>query len=562
MPKVTYADEIDPSFGIPFPVGKLKVNKGDLELSLTPEQIANTPDDELLQLHELIEKQPTLEKQNPVEFGWTLPSWQRVLENWKDYKIHIILGGNRSTKSTFANRLCVNVAQKIDEAKVYHWHDNEERSIVDAQATIFNSLPIELREKGSKRGGSNYSTTYTQKTGFVGRLPTCILPPREGIDLGSSIFFKYYTQFLQNNQVAEGFNAHLIEMDEECPLKLFQTMISRTVDFHGRIILTFTTLQGWTPLIAELLKGAETVRSRYAPTEGRELPVEQICHAWPSARIYYWWTQDNPFIDNQELIDMYENRPAEERLARLYGIPTKTQQGKFPKFNRETNVVPHGEIPFIKDPENNPVTRYFITDPAGTKPYVAIWMGVLENGCVYIYRESPTEEWFLPHINNAGTPVGKPGQGQRPNGWGFKQWRDHFLGLEQGEEILQRICDPGFGTQKITKTDGQSDIFTEMALLDFHMVPVYRGDVEAGIAKVNNMLSWDDTKPMSEINRPKLYVSDQCMNTIESMLEYTGCSKEEHAKDFVDCVRYGIENGLAFCGEDNEHLKATGGGGY
>ena len=870
MPKVTYADEVIPDFGIPFPTGKLRVEKGELKLALSPEEIQATPDEELQTLFDLMEKQPILEKQDPVKYGWTLESWRRVMENWRDTKIHIILGGNRcitgdtpilcaktgverpvssikgehevlsmyrgdvaiakagepfrkgvlpilrvtledgssfrssfwhmvwdsngiwrpahslrvgdglslhpsmmgislkswrkdvphsfqtledlmddcfehshlcdellhaalesclvafqrrydapihstafdnipllisalasysrfgtkggqaytlshsqsqrllshlanldaasqiwgqffdilsrascrpcksasgslsdrgvwkddlqsivecvldlsshgsakldslynyvlayernwaaisslsntitsiervgkeevwdmeveyshnyyaqgcfhhnSTKSTFANRLLVDMAQKIDEAKIYHWHDNEERSVVDAQATIFNSLPFDLREKGQKRGGQNYSVTYNQKTGFVGRLPTCILPPRDGIDRGSSIFFKYYTQYLQNQQVAEGFNAHIIEMDEECPLKLFQTMIPRTVDFHGRIILTFTTLQGWTPLIAELLKGAETVATRYAPTEGRKLPVEQICHAWPSARIYYWWTQDNPFIDSHHLVEQYVNQPVEERLARLYGIPTKTQQGKFPKFNKDVNVVPHGEIPFIKHPDKYPVTRYFITDPAGTKPWVAVWIGVIGDGRVYVYRESPTEEWCQPHVNNAGTPVGKPSVGQKPNGWGYLQWKEHFLGLEQDEEIIQRICDPGFGTQKVTKTDGQTDLFSEMAALDFHMVPVYRGDVEAGVAKINDLLAWNDRKPMSVINRPQLYVSDQCQNTINSMLEYTGCSKEEHFKDFVDTIRYGVTNGLHYCEEGN--LTCTGGGGY
>lgn len=710
MPKVTYADEVIPDFGIPFPTGKLRVEKGELKLALSPEEIRATPDEELQTLYDLMEKQPILEKQDPVKYGWTLESWRKVMENWRDTKIHIILGGNRclhrdtlvpicrgtdqfqvpiqeirdgdavmsvihktegidwdwrsvegdaiskgyhkcvkvvlnlvgyrnsvegvmtficsenhqiklqfrdeyiaaknltpetdievypnemnlyrvrsvepagkhevwditvpktenyyaqgcfhhnSTKSTFANRLLVDMAQKIDEARIYHWHDNEERSVVDAQATIFNSLPSDLREKGQKRGGQNYSVTYNQKTGFVGRLPTCILPPRDGIDKGSSIFFKYYTQYLQNQQVAEGFNAHIVEMDEECPLKLFQTMIPRTVDFHGRIILTFTTLQGWTPLIAELLKGAETVATRYAPTEGRELPVEQICHAWPSARIYYWWTQDNPFIDSHHLVEQYVNQPVEERLARLYGIPTKTQQGKFPKFNKDVNVVPHGEIPFIKHPDKYPVTRYFITDPAGTKPWIAVWIGVISDGRVYVYRESPTEEWCQPHVNNAGTPVGKPSVGQKPNGWGYLQWKEHFLGLEQDEEIIQRICDPGFGTQKVTKTDGQTDIFAEMASLDFHMIPVFRGDVESGVSKINDLLAWDDRKPLSEINRPQLYVSDQCQNTINSMLEYTGCSKEEHWKDFVDGVRYGVVNGLHFC--ENGNLECTGGGGY
>lgn len=560
MAKVTYADEVDPYFGIPFPTGKIRVNRGELELALTPEEIAQTPDDELLRLHQLIETQPDLEYKDPIQWGWTLESWRRVMDNWKDTKIHVILGGNRSSKTSFANRMILHMAQQIDEANIYHWHDNEERSIVDAQASIFNSLPENLRKQGAKRATVNSSVAYNQKTGFVGRLPTCILPPRQGINRGSSIFFKYYTQYLQNAQVAEGFNAHVIQMDEECPLKLFETMIPRTSDFHGRIILTFTTLNGWTPLVNELLKGAETVRTRYAPTEGRELPVEQICKTWYDTRIYYFWSQDNPFIDNDELIRMFRDRPQEERLARLYGIPSKSDAGKFPKFQKHTNVIEHEEIPFIADPENNPVTRYFVTDPGGTKPWVAAWFGVTKDGCIYIYREFPTGEWGQPHVNNAGTPIGKKGAGQKPNGYGFRQYKETFIEMEGGEDILMRLCDPGFGTQKITKEDGQTDIFSEMAALGFHMSPPFRGDVEPGLARINNLLSWDDSKPMTMNNRPKLYVSDRCLNTIDAFMEYTNCHKEEVWKDFIDLVRYAVTSGLSYA--EDGGLEATGGGGY
>ena len=58
-------------------------------------------------------------------------------------------------------------------------------------------------------------------------------------------------------QIFEGWSAHCIHMDEEAPQNVFETLVGgRTVDYHGRVMLTFTTLQGWTPLINSLLKGA------------------------------------------------------------------------------------------------------------------------------------------------------------------------------------------------------------------------------------------------------------------------------------------------------------------
>ena len=464
---------------------------------------------------------------------------------------------HNSGKSFFAHRAAVHTARSIPDAKAYMWHVNEERSVVDTQRGVWDSLPVAYKQQNKKKG-QNFSLNYSQKNGFSGS--TCILPSSDPeVVEGSSIFFKYYTQYLADSQVAEGWNAHLIHLDEEAPLKLFETMIPRLTDFHGRLILTFTTLKGWTPLINELLRGAETTKTRYSSLLNMDLPIEQNCKTWDSCKIFYWWTEDNPFIDSQELVKMYKNRPLEDKLARLYGVPTNSQYGKFPKFKRNVNVIPHGELPFIKDPSIK-VTRYFVTDPGGTKPWVAAWYAVTQEGIIYKYRETPTAEWAVPHINNAGRAVGKPSRGQKPLGWGFKEWADHFTNLEGDEEIDIRICDPGFGTQKITMAEGQTDIFSEMDALGFHMSPCYRGEVEPGIAKINDLFAWDDTQPLSHNNRPKLYVSDECPNSITAYQEFSNCGPQEHFKDWIDLDRYVLESGAMYVSEDD--WKSTSSGGY
>lgn len=702
MPKITYADEIDPYFGIPFDYERFRIDKGQLKLNLSPERIASMSDVELQTVYDILEKQPGAAIQDPVTAGWTLPSWNRIMESWADTKIIVIWAGNRcitgdslildaetgkhrridsiqtdhkvwarhgqlvlkaqankpffkgkmpaleiklgngetfvcshnhrvlafdiafspmwihakdlltgymlptidsfdlddaipikkhtpivsikdagdremwdmtvptyenyyalgcfhhnSGKSFFAHRASVHAARSIPDAKIYMWHVNEERSVVDTQRGVWDSLPMAYKQQNKKKG-QNFSLNYSQKNGFSGS--TCILPSSDPeVVEGSSIFFKYYTQYLADSQVAEGWNAHLIHLDEEAPLKLFETMIPRLTDFHGRLILTFTTLKGWTPLINELLRGAETTKTRYTSLLNMDLPIEQTCKAWDSCKIFYWWTEDNPFIDSNELVKMYKNRPLEEKLARLYGVPTNSQYGRFPSFKRNVNVIPHNNIPFIKNPTIK-ATRYFITDPGGTKPWVAAWFAVTQEGLVYIYRETPTDEWAIPHTNASGRPIGKPGRGQKPNGWGFDQWVEHFTSFEGDEEIAIRVCDPGFGTQKITIADGQTDIFNEMAERGFDMIPCYRGEVEPGVAKINDLLAWDDTQPLSYNNRPKLYISDQCKNMITAMQEFSNCGKDEHFKDFIDLIRYFLEIGALYVDEDD--WKSTPSGGY
>jgi hypothetical protein len=315
-------------------------------------------------------------------------------------------------------------------------------------------------------------------------------------------------------------------------------------------------------LINSLLKGAETVKTRYSEIMGRELPTEQICKNWPNCRIYYFWTEDSPFIDGKELINTYARQPQEVKLARLFGIPSKAVEGRFPKFTRETNVVPHETIPTIIDP-TIPSTKYFVTDPGGSKPWVAIWASVLEDGTIYIYREFPDTsmgDWALPHVNGVGKSVGKAGPAQRPLGWGYSQYKEHFEALEGGEHIFERIVDPRMGAATVREKEGESNIINTMANLDFVMRPAPGVEIESGIAAINNALSWDDTEPMTEQNRPQLFVSDRCENLISCMLEYSGQSRAEHFKDYIDTLRYLMVSKPEHVTDAS--LACTGGGGY
>ena len=481
------------------------------------------------------------------------------MERFDKDKIHVIMGGNRSSKSIFSTRMLVHLAQTIPEAEIRSMHVTEERSIQDSQKMVWAALPA--RYKRSKKKGPNHSLQYNQKNGF--NSAKAILPPTEpDAERGSTIYFNNYRQYAADPQIFEGWSAHCIHLEEEVPNNIFETLLGRTVDYHGRLILSFTTLQGWTPLINSLLKGAETVRTRYSDLLQRELPVEQISANWPDCRIHFLWTQDNPFIDGYELVRTYAKQPQEVKLARLYGIPSKSFQGRFPKFNRETNVVEHEQIPFIKDPSID-VTRYFICDPGGSKPWVALWAGVMRDGRIFIYREFPDSTmgaWALPHVNGAGKSVGKPGPGQRPLGWGYIDYKNHFEDLEDGEDIFERIVDPRMGAATVRTKEGESNIINTMSNLGFVFRAAPGVDIEAGIAKINDALSWDDTEPMTVDNTPKLFVSDHCDNLITSMMEYSGQSRAEHFKDQIDCLRYLMVSGAEYISESS--LQATGGGGY
>ena len=555
-----YADEVSAEFGIPWS-DELGYDHGELTTGLTPEEakvlMANNPEKAEFLL-ELLENQPAQEAQDAIKWGFTLPSWRRVMERWDKDKVHVIFGGNRSGKTTFASRLLVHLAEQIPEAELRSFHVTEDRSIEDTQKFVWDAIP--QRYKDMKKRSSTHSLSYTHKNGFTdGKV---IFPPQEGYKRGSYLRFNNYRQFLQDAQIIEGMTAHCIHLEEECPARLFETLLARVADYHGRIVMTFTTLQGWTDLVSSLLRGAETVKSRYSEYLGMELPVEQISANWEGCRIHYFWSEDNPFFDSKELRKAYSKQPLEVKQARLYGVPTKVFQNKFPKFNPHVNVVKREDIPFLNNPEDK-VTRYMICDPAGSKPWVMIWVAVDREGKWWVYREWPDASvgaWALPHANAAGKPVGKAGPGQRPVGYGYEDYADLMKDLEKDEEIFERLVDPRFGKATVRTAGGETNMCNEMMEFDVYLRPAPGLEIEHGIQKINDLLSWNDSEPMDEENCPKLYVSEECDNLIYALTEYSGSSREEACKDFIDVLRYGAVTPLDYVGEGA--LAVAGGGGY
>ena len=121
MANITYADEVDPYFGIPWPEGQLRYDKGKLVCALSDYEVDELTERDPQQaetLTRLLLDQPKAEKDDPIAWGWTLPSWRRVMETWNDTKIHVILGGNRSSKTIFQTRMLMHLAMQIPEAEL------------------------------------------------------------------------------------------------------------------------------------------------------------------------------------------------------------------------------------------------------------------------------------------------------------------------------------------------------------------------------------------------------------------------------------------------------------
>lgn len=521
-----WADDFQPSFGMPYvPLPP----RATLE-KMSPEQL-----ERLLYLRKELESAAVT---NPIGNGFTLPMWEEVMKSWKKYTNLVILGGNRSTKSTMASRLCVWAALNIPNAEIRCYHINEKRSIDDQHKMIWEALPEFIKNLPTKKG-INHSIQYSQKNGFTDNV--CILPPLPGAKRGGAIYFGNYSQYAQNAQVVEGFRCHVAWCEEEAPQKFFETLQYRAIDFHGRIILTFTTLTGWSPLVQDVLGKTHTVNRRMAPLLGRELPTIQESRSRSNTGVFYFWTEDNAFIDTSDFVKMMRGRPKDEVLARAYGIPTKSIMTVFPGFTTAINVIPHEKLPWIKNPQYA-VTRYMAVDPAGSKNWFMLWVAIDAAGTWWVYREWPDyDDWALP----GSTPEGKEGPAQKGSKKGIKDYVDLIKDCEGDEGVYERIIDPRMGVAEKQSQEGATNIITELDENEMTFIPAPGGggdgklEIEHGLQLITDLLAYDDTKPISALNGPKLYISDRCPNLIFSMQEYTGKGgSTEFSKDPIDCLRF------------------------
>ncbi len=555
MPKkITYTDEVPLDFGLPCEktIGR-KLNPfyhGDGDDDFTLEEYKKLSEDDLRLRFDWLQKRDELQSGNPIEYGYTMERWRAVMKEWKDYTAHVVYGGNRSSKSTFAAAVAVYLAMTIPGAEIVCWTVDETASETDQQRFIYEALPKAYRHM-KKTKGKMYSVQYSQKNGFSGQkliIPS-IHDKGDPDSRGSTILFKNYRSYALNPQVAEGWKAHFVWLDEECPSTLFGTMRKRLWDYRGRLFLTFTTLQGWTALINNINSKANTTEQRWAEKAKppRMIPYEQLSVNEDKCKIWHFWTQDNPFIPWEEAVEEVSKKDDAEIMARLYGVCVKSMKTKFPKFSRKVHVVKHEELPWIENPDLL-VTRYQTLDPAGTKKWFFIYAGVVKGidddmPDIYIYDEFP--DWsYGPWGLEDDSPKGKRGEGMEGTGIGLKTYVSMMHQMEEDGEVFERAVDKRFSKGTRTGLEGDTRLIEELLLLGMrYITPITKkvdgvNEIELGCQAINSYLDYEEKMEVDSINRPHLYISERCLNLIECVENFTGeGGTTEVWKDGIDCLR-------------------------
>jgi hypothetical protein len=337
----------------------------------------------------------------------------------------------------------------------------------------------------------------------------------------------------------------------------------RLRDANGRLIVSFTTINGWTPTVQAILGKAKTLEKRYAPLVKRELPVLQAADSAKRTMVYYFWTADNIFLpmpvrNGDDMV----GKPESEVLARQYGVPTKSKVSKFPLFNKDVHVVPESKIPVLKDPKK--FTWYTSLDPAGSKNWFMLWGATDAAGRLWITHEWPDVPTFGEWVDNTGAEGGRPGPGQKGMGYGIRDYVDRIketegaVGLDVDE--VYRALDPRMGAAETQGENGAETIISRLDDAGYVYHPAPGKQIEDGEALINDRLAYDLKRPIGVDNSPRLFISDKCENLVQAMELYAGTGKDEPAKDPIDALRYMLQSGTDYI--DPDAPVVTGGGSY
>jgi hypothetical protein len=518
------------------------------------DEVALMEPDDLIELHRIYHEAIENAEKDPFRYGFRLPHWEKAEEQLAQVSEVLALGGNRSGKTAWGSYCVVKAAIENPKSEIFCFAQTSEVSIRQQQSAVWNWLPHEMR---TKQTSANAYISYTKKNGFTDN--SLILPN------ASQIIFKTYSQYQNNPTILEG--AELGSRDpqwhnigvwlDEYLLgnELIDTLRFRLATRNSKMLVTFTPIDGWTEVIKEYLDGATSVQSVEAELLNGELVPYVQRSKKRNASVHYFHSKDNPFGGYERIKETLVGRPREEILIRAYGVPVKSHATKFPKFNKEVNVVQPSEIPTTN------VTRYQIIDPAGAKNWFMAWIAVDASGTFWVYREWPgvdVGDW-------AEWKGGKwmPGQGAKGQGFGIRDYMDLIAELEGDEKIFERLIDPRLGAAKYQSADGASSIIEDLNDAGMVCIPAPGLDIDDGLQALIGKMSWDTTRPADSVNRPHFYVSSECENIIQALSEYTGDGGLKEAwKDPVDVLRYAAIAGIDHVDETRNLATRQGAGGY
>ena len=520
-----------------------------MELVFTEHPILKPPSDEeivqlgeidpklLADLHRAHEGRIKAAEEDPLRHGFDLSGWSRIRQAISQYDEVITFGGNRSGKTTGCAKMLMEAVTQNEDGHLVCFSQNQDTSVKVQQAAVWEMMPKEFKRKTKSIEGY---INFSMQNGFTGS--SFIFP-----DTRTRVDFKTYTQFSNNQTILEGFEFGFKEpkslnigawLDEYLgDAALVNTLRFRLATRDSKMLLGFTPIDGYTPFVAEYLKGAETLKTRRAELLGRDVPVQQYSPE-RDAGIVYLHSDENPFGGYDRIAKDLKTASEDTIMVRAYGLPTKSMTSLVPNFSPEINVLSsepnkYGQV----FPDKESLTWYQVVDPAFARNYVSIWAGVSEDEEIFIRREWPDREtygeWAL-----FGDPKWRYGPAAKKIGYDVQKYCELFEEIEDelGIEVTERIGDSRFFAKE---NENNTDLFTSFYDYGFSFLPSDGQTEMVGTTALDDWFFYNPDYEIDEANRPRCYVHKDCGNLIESIVSYNSNGKNDEAlKDFFDALRY------------------------
>jgi hypothetical protein len=403
-------------------------------------------------------------------------------------------------------------------------------------------------------------------------------------------------QYLRSATSFEGPEYDFIWLDEPVPVALVETLRYRAGKRSGKILHTFTAVNGYDAVCGQVLAGARVTKSlpmnwqwtsdrqgvgyqdqgiqppelKMGEVQVRNLPPGHMPYMMqplePERGVLFAWTQWNAFLPRSEhnprvpsLFEKAKGKSKSTVRMRLYGWVEKLSGCQFPAFNPNVHVLPHEKIEAML--KAGALTGRKACDPATARSYFLLWAGTDKLGRTFIFDESPRAEegeWV--------SDDGNKGDGQLIYAGKGVNWYKGYLRLREREHGLtpnRNFGDPrAFATQAAAADGGRSllELFAEppderflkslnaeegllYAPMLFEPARVMRSlaaeAASGSLDKINDALSYDADRPITVENEPHLYISERCTNLIRCLLNWDPAQGEKSPyKDPVDVLRY------------------------
>jgi len=316
----------------------------------------------------------------------------------------------------------------------------------------------------------------------------------------------------QSPMAYEGRKFTFAAIDEPPKKPIFNALWRGLTDHYGDVWFTMTPIGPNAPWVYD-----EFIAS------GRE---DVTCiHGSGSENIHISKEAHTEFIEGGGFTD-------EEKQARAHGSWSFLSHRAFPNFDPAVHVVPPYQIP-------SGWQKGLAIDPAHRRPFALLWCAFGPDNEVVVYRE-----W--PHVEHHKL---------RSSEYSVADYAQLIREMECGEHIDFRCLDPRFGSAKPTLkgeryTSIQEDFWEHNINFDCRMEGTEREEI--GLERIRGLLRYDKTRPLCPLNKPKLRIFDNCINTINSLAlsnfkppslmdpDKLDEKLAEKYKDFRDSLRYAI----------------------